>query len=464
MLLDVSGLLITEFMAVNNTTHPDGSEPVPAYPDWIEIHNPTVDPVDLTGGFLTDTATNLTRWQLPPITIGGGEYMVFFASGSAVNDYQDPGGNYHTNFKLSGGGEYLALVDMVAEVPTVVQEFVSDGGEFPDQFADISYGLMPGTGEETYFLEPSPGTVNGGVTTTNPPQQIIINEIMYHPASENDAEEFIEIHNRGDVEVDLAGWSFTNGVDYTVPADTTIASGAFLVVAADTAAFGAAYGAIPNLIGDWINPATPDTDQRLSNSGEEIVLRNADGERIDRVTYADEGDWSVRVRTPVDHGNQGWGWADDHDGGGKTLELVNVNLTNREGQNWGASIADGGTPGLPNSIRNADVAPLVRDVDHLPIVPGSADPVTITADLRDELATGVTATLFWRLDQANNTAPFTEVPMFDNGLAGDGVAGDGTFGVTIAPQTHGSVVEFYVRAADTAGNMRTSYAWPTGRW
>ena len=57
--------LITEFMASNDATLQDFAGD---YPDWIEVHNPTVSPIDLAGWYLTDTSSNLTRWQFPSRT------------------------------------------------------------------------------------------------------------------------------------------------------------------------------------------------------------------------------------------------------------------------------------------------------------------------------------------------------------------------------------------------------------
>ena len=55
-------LLITEFMASNDTTLIDGDG---NYSDWIEIHNPTASPVDLGGWYLSDDLNQLRRWPLP---------------------------------------------------------------------------------------------------------------------------------------------------------------------------------------------------------------------------------------------------------------------------------------------------------------------------------------------------------------------------------------------------------------
>ena len=38
---------------------------------------------------------------------------------------------------------------------------------------------------------------------------IVINEVMYHPPNDLEAEEFIELYNSGNETADLSGWKFT---------------------------------------------------------------------------------------------------------------------------------------------------------------------------------------------------------------------------------------------------------------
>ena len=173
----------------------------------------------------------------------------------------------------------------------------------------------------------------------------MISEIMYHPVSENDAHEYVELWNTGAQPIRLAGWSITSGIEYAFP-DVTLPAGEFLVVAADVAAFQATYGAAAPVVGPWSG--------RLSNSSDTITLRDADGRRVDQVTYADEGDWAQRARGPDDRGSQGWIWLNEHDGAGKSLELVNPSLPNEYGQNWRASQIELGTPGRLNSVAATD--------------------------------------------------------------------------------------------------------------
>src|SRR5262245_21547251 len=78
---------------------------------------------------------------------------------------------------------------------------------------------------------------------------IVISEIMYHPQSEDDRDEYLEIHNRGGRRVDLTGYRFTEGVKFTFPA-IGIDPGGYLVIAKDSARLKTRYG-ITNVIGDY---------------------------------------------------------------------------------------------------------------------------------------------------------------------------------------------------------------------
>lgn len=123
-------VLITEFVASNDSSLADENG---CFPDWIELHNPCQPSVDLTGWYLTDDANNLTMWQFPAVTLARGEFLVVFASGM---DRTDPLATLHTNFRLSAGGEYLALVR--PDGVTVEQEF---GPTYPPHVTDESYGF-----------------------------------------------------------------------------------------------------------------------------------------------------------------------------------------------------------------------------------------------------------------------------------------------------------------------------------
>ena len=135
-------LLITEFMAKNDSTFTNQAG---NFYDWIEIYNAGTSEVDLAAWFLTDDQANLQKWEFPSTNINAGAYMLVFASD---NDKRKSGEELHTNFKLSSSGEFLALVK-----PDGITISHAYSPAFPQQVADVSYGLNPASQSEETLLE-----------------------------------------------------------------------------------------------------------------------------------------------------------------------------------------------------------------------------------------------------------------------------------------------------------------------
>ena len=57
---------------------------------------------------------------------------------------------------------------------------------------------------------------------------IVINEIHYNPDVKTDPGEFVELYNSGTNTVNLAGWAFTDGINYTFP-PINLAPGGYVV-------------------------------------------------------------------------------------------------------------------------------------------------------------------------------------------------------------------------------------------
>ncbi len=281
---------------------------------------------------------------------------------------------------------------------------------------------------------------------------VVFSEIQYHAASHDPREDFVELHNPGSAPVDLGRWRIAGGIEYTFPAGTVLASGGWLVVAADAARFAELHSGVAAAPGSFTG--------QLANSGESLELRDAGGGRVNAVTFGQDGDWADRVRGPVDRGHRGWEWVAGHDGGGRTLELIQPLLDNGSGQNWTSSRVEGGTPGRANSVATNEVAPLILGFRHYPVVPTSRDAVIVQARVVDEAATGVAVRLHHRLATPGEEA-FAVVAMRDDGQSGDGLAGDGIWGAVLPARGAGSLVEFHVEAGDGGGRVRI---WPAPAW
>ncbi|MDB4293939.1 lamin tail domain-containing protein, partial [Akkermansiaceae bacterium] len=132
-------LRLNEILARNSSGLSDGFG---SREDWIEIFNPNNTPVNLDAYYLTDNATNLTKWNFPSVEVPASGYLVVFASGK---DVVDPDGNAHTNFSLSANGEYLAIVR-----PNGSSIDDSFSPVFPEQFTDVSYGVPPAGGSPVF--------------------------------------------------------------------------------------------------------------------------------------------------------------------------------------------------------------------------------------------------------------------------------------------------------------------------
>ncbi len=143
-------VVINEILAENATGLQDEDK---ERSDWIEIYNAGAAAVNLAGWSLTDEPDVLAKWKFPSTNIAGNGYVLVFASGK---NRAVAGKQLHTSFKLSSGGEYLALVKPDGQ--TIASEFAP---EFPQQNPNISYGLAGGSLTDLrFFATPSPNAAN----------------------------------------------------------------------------------------------------------------------------------------------------------------------------------------------------------------------------------------------------------------------------------------------------------------
>ncbi|HEX9253062.1 MAG TPA: lamin tail domain-containing protein, partial [Ignavibacteriaceae bacterium] len=143
-------IVINEFMADNAATITD---PSGEYDDWIELYNPTSDPIVLTGRYLTDKKDNLTKYQFTQdnLILNPNEYLLIWC------DEQGSQQGIHTNFKLSKDGEFIGLVD--SDGISII-----DSITFGPQTTDISFGRYPDGANEWVFMSPTPGATNNIVS------------------------------------------------------------------------------------------------------------------------------------------------------------------------------------------------------------------------------------------------------------------------------------------------------------
>src|ERR1043166_9288516 len=82
--------------------------------------------------------------------------------------------------------------------------------------------------------------------------QILINEIMYHPSPdtpEDTSQEGIEFYNKGATSVDLTRGKIRKAVPFPLPS-VALPAGGELVVSANTTPFHSRYPSVANVIGN----------------------------------------------------------------------------------------------------------------------------------------------------------------------------------------------------------------------
>ena len=201
---------------------------------------------------------------------------------------------------------------------------------------------------------------------------VVINEIHYNPIdvyqSPGELGEFIELFNPGPNPVDISGYEFDDGIEYTFPAGTIVGASSYVIVVR-TREHHVWYRLNTTLLGPY--------DGSLSNTGENVRLSRPDGTTVEEVRYFDIPPWPTGA-----------------DGYGPSLERISPDLPAGEFSSWRASFSDYGTPKAANSVTGTIPLPLISHFSVDPRVPSSSDEVTVrlgfySADLVDS------ATLQW---------------------------------------------------------------------
>lgn len=195
---EYAALRLNEFMASNQTTLEDPDDPG-QFPDWIEIYNPGLGPVDLNGKVaLTDEASgNPARNPITSTLIVPAQgYLVLYAD----NDPQQ--GPEHLSFALSAAGEELGLFYIGGATPEAI-----DVRPFGAQTTDVSEGRRPdGSGTWGALPAPTPGESND----LNPPAILGVTRLVEIPQAGNPVTVTAAVTDNGPVAVTL-NYTTSNG-------------------------------------------------------------------------------------------------------------------------------------------------------------------------------------------------------------------------------------------------------------
>ncbi len=289
-------LLINEFLA-----HTD----LPAV-DFIELYNYGASALNIGGCVLTDDGET-NKFVIPANTIISPRGFLAFTEAQL-------------GFSLDAGGETIFLKNNFGNR-------ILDAIRFDALENGVATGRYPdGATAFTRLATPTPGTNNAPLKRDD----VVINEIMFDPVTDDANDEYLELFNRGTNDVDLGGWRIRDGVTFNIPNGTILPMGGYLVIARDAARLRTNYAGltIANCLGDYGGSLANGGERVELNKPDEVAGTNAMGQlvtnkihiTVDEVTYGPGGRWGKWVG-----------------GGGSSLELRDVRADNRLAPNWADS-------------------------------------------------------------------------------------------------------------------------------
>lgn len=278
-----SNLVYVNEILARNDWHVDGDGDTS---DWIELYNPGAEAVDIGGWMIADADSS--GWEFPAgTTIDAGGYLVVWASDKGDEDDPDfpgPAGELHADFRLSGGGDSVTLIDTVG--------CLVDSISFGQQFENESFGRTS-DGSLGRFAYPqfTLGFENGAQNYSPIPEcfssgdsglrmsRIVASNSGIVLDGDGDDPDFIELENTGLFTIDLTLWQLSDDHDtWSFPLGASIDPGEKIIV------FASGKGLVTD--DDFPGPnGEYHTSFRLSTDGETVTLGEPSSCIVERVTY-----------------------------------------------------------------------------------------------------------------------------------------------------------------------------------
>ena len=427
-------VLITEFLASNaaNLADDDGQ-----YSDWIELANVSAVPINLDGWYLTDSATNRTKWRIPAITLAPGEHRIVWASDK---NRANPAAPLHTNFKLSADGEYLGLIR--PDGLTVEHAYAPT---FPPQQTDISFGLSTGAATATFIATSAPTrafvpTSSAlGAAWTARTYAVPANWLTGSTAVGYETDTGYQSLLGLDVRSSMYG---RNSSCY-IRIPFTLAS----VPTFDALTLRMKYddGFIAYLNGIPIAAANAPASPTWNSAATQGHADNLAVQYEDFDATAAASALVVGSNVLAIHGLNASATNSDF------LILPELRATTAGAYNpANTQFFSLPTPGTFNTAAGADRGPFISSHAFSPALPTDAQNLTVTARVAPNFGPVAAVTLTYRV----NFGAEIQIPMTDNGTAGDGAPADGVYGAIIpaAASAPGNLLRWAITATDTAAD------------
>ena len=432
-----SGIRINEFVASNSNSLNDGDG---NSSDWIELYNAGPGPIDLSGWHLTDSSSNLNKWEFPSGTsLAQNGYLIVFASGQNTNTYVDAGGFLHTNFKLTTGGEYLGLV--MPDNTTVKSEF---NPSFSEQFSDVSYGTFAASGASSNLIESRNAEVfipeDGALGLTWTATSFTTDASWLKPKTGTG----VGFDRGGDyntyIDVDIENELYNKGTSAYIRIPFDVTAAASFVQLNLSLRYDDGFSVYLNgtEIASLNAPANPTWNSAATQNADE-----------------DNNLEAIDISSSLSHLLNGQNVLAIHSMNRSSRSsdlLADASLTATTAPSGPLSIGylRVATPGRLNTGGSANPGPDIVAVLDSSEQPSETENIIVTATVFPRLVPIDHVTLSYRVQYDNAL----ELMMFDNGTGDDGIAGDSVYTATIPASAYGreDMVRWFVTADDTATN------------
>ena len=279
--------------------------------EWIELYNPTEEDMSLEGWVLkADDGTPETN------LIGTIPAKAFYLLERTGDDsVPRVSADLIYTGALKNSGESLKIYDDSGDL---VDEINCDSGWFAgnNETKQTMERTSSGTWQDSQNPGGTPKTENSSseakppeVTKLEPPQStpeaktyplgIIFNEVLPSPEGPDDEEEWIEIFNQNDFEVDLSNWKIKDEqgktTTFTFPQETKIPPKTYFLL------------------------KRPQTKITLNNTGDALTLIQPNEEIIDSITYEKALRGQSYARSP-----SGWSWSTSLTPGKKNIIPLSI--------------------------------------------------------------------------------------------------------------------------------------------
>jgi len=308
-------------------------------PEWVELVNVSGDSINIKNWSNSDVLSTPTKSFITndDVFIQPDEYFLIAKDTSFNSTYPGVMSKiFYANFGSLGNSEDgVVIYDFRNGIIDSLFYRSSWGGGKGLSLERISFEDSTNESSNwTTSLDPTGSTPGSPNSILNVPDyqrdDLVINEIMYDPGSDNS--EFIEFINLSGDSVNVGGWEIVDENENSFRLSTIpilVPANSYFLLAADSLVISK-----HNLDESILKTIIGVSSLGLVNTGELILLKDVKGNTIDSVRYSDR-------------------WQNDNFISTKniSLERINPNLNGNDSYNWSSSVSPiGATPGKQNSI------------------------------------------------------------------------------------------------------------------